>query len=268
MSGMADFGSMFDAKNLSQGSVTGFANVTAGLIPAGGLIRMISNWSYPYKTVKGVEGDAWQNFAGAFRQRAVGGIGNPKLYDELTGKPIPTVATLDKGDNPWSIHIGAVLNEFVPSRTSSGTYDPVKKELDAVNFTHDSYSSIRNVGGVALSPEQQSILSKDIHDVGNLRGKLIGYFESDQYKTLRKQFDAMRKADSKLGSSNEGTRASVIRDMIHQDLRTIWRAAKDEALTKGRLGGDASLVLKRQGADDLQRLVPPGVDGLLNLQNR
>jgi hypothetical protein len=256
-SGMSDFGALFDAKNLSNGSLTGAANITSTLVP--GVGRMLTSWLNPYKTVTGVEANPWENFAGAWRQRAIGGIGNPKLYDELTGKPITTVATLGKGDDYWSLVFSSAFNEIlVPGRTASGKNDQVRKTLNELGFKHDTYSSIKTYGGVALSPEEQSVLSKDLHDFGNLRGKLLTYFSSDEYKRLRQQFNAIRKKDDPtIGSSVEGTRANSIRDMIYSDIRTIYRLAKEEAVTKGRLAKDSKFLLKAQRTNNVRALKTP-----------
>ena len=273
MSGMADFGSMFDAKNLSGGSLTGAANITSVVVP--GAARMVASWAYPYKTISGMQGNAWENFVGQWRARALGGLGNPIRYDELSGEPVPTVATAGKGDNYFALVLGSALNEFVyPGKiTKAAKNDPVRNELDRVGFTHDLYSSLKTYGGIALNPTQQSILSKDMHDFGNLRGKLQGYFDSDGYKRLRNEFQAVRKADSPvLGSSDEGTRANTIRDLIHADIRAIYRSAKEEAATRGRLANDNDFQMKRHRANGVSSLKPPtegsGLQGLLAWNNK
>jgi hypothetical protein len=267
MTGMADFGSMFDAKNLSTGSLTGAANIASIPVPA--VARMAANWAHPYQTIKGMEGNAWENFIGSWRSRAIGGFGNPILYDELTGKPIPTVATVGKGDNYWNLVIGSVLNEFTFAGkvVNAAKDDPIKRELNNIGFKHDSYSSIRTYGGIALSPDQQSVLSKDLHDFGNLRGKLATYFDSDQYKRYRREFQATRRADSLIGSSADGTRANTIRDLIFADIRTIYRQAKEEAVIKGRLANDASFRNKQLKVDGVSNLSNSAME-LASLQNK
>ena len=272
MTGMADFGSMFDAKNLSSGSLRGAANITSAVSP--GVVRMITSWAHPYRTISGMDANAWETFVGSWRARAIGGIGNPVLYDELSGKPIPTVATIGKGDNYWALVLGSAFNEFAyPGKvTKAPKDDAVRSELDWTNFTHDTYSSIRTYNGVALTPTQQSVLSKDMHDFGNLRGKLQRYFDSNDYKRLKSELNAMRKADSAIGSSDVGTRAGAVRDLIHQDLRAIWRGAKEDAIRYGRLQEDPEFMLKATRANRVGSLTPPtsnsGYEGLLAWTNK
>jgi hypothetical protein len=256
MTGMADFGSLFDAKNLSEGSLTGLGNIISTASP--GVLRSITDILNPYQTIGSQTGDTFTTMLGQIKGRALGGLGNPRLYDELTGKPLPKVNTALAGDDEsayqhFALSLASLFNEFAfPGRiTNAAKADPVKQWLDKVNFKVDTQSSIKTFEGISLNPQQQSILSKDLHDVGNLRGKLEEYFDSDDFKRLYNQLQATRREDGGLGvlsSSDEGTRANTIREAIHSQIRAIRRQAKLEAATNGRLANDADFQRKRLGA--------------------
>ena len=248
MTGMTDFGSIFDAKNLSEGSLKGLGNILATLSP--GVVRAPADWLQPYKNFSSQTNNPWTTLLGQVKSRAIGGIGNPIQYDELTGKPIPKVSTAGAGDNYWALVGASLVNEFIyPGKIQDAAKnDPVKMTLDKVNYKLNTASSIKTVEGISLTPEQQSILSKDLHDVANLRGKLQAYFDSSAFKSIYQQLQAVRRADSPIGSSDEGTRANAYRAVIHANIDAIRRAAKLEAISKGRLANDPDLQRKRQVA--------------------
>ena len=273
MTGMADFGALFDARNLSEGSIKGFGNMVSTVSP--GAVRMVADWTNPYKTISSMTNNPWETFSRQFLARAVGGHGNPIMYDELSGLPIPKVTDAVAGSDRWALVAASAFNElaFPGKITNAAKGDPIRQMLDKVSFKVDVASSIKTFEGISLNPDQQSILSKDLHDFGNLRGKLKGYFDSDRFKRLQREFNATRKADDPItGSSNEGTRANAIRAVIHQELDAIYRAAKMEAATQGRLRNDPDFIRKRYKVDGVSSLTPPtqnsGLQGLLSMANK
>ena len=271
--GRADFGSLFDARNLSEGSIKGFGSMFATVSP--GAVRMVADWTNPYKTISSMTNNPWETFSRQFLARAVGGHGNPIMYDELSGLPIPKVTDAVAGSDRWALVAASAFNElaFPGKITNAAKGDPIRQMLDKLSFKVDVASSIKTFEGISLNPDQQSILSKDLHDFGNLRGKLKGYFDSDRFKTLQREFNATRKADDPItGSSNEGTRANAIREVIHQELRTIYRAAKMEAATQGRLRNDPDFQRKRLAATTTGQVTQQPVrsdwQGLLSWVNK
>jgi hypothetical protein len=279
-SGLTDMAAILDVKNFGEGSLTGISNASSALTlfstgAVGGLTRMVSDWANPYMTIQAEQGSAWNTYWGKFRQRAFGGVGNPPLYDELTGKIIPKTTTVGPGDNYWAAVGASITNEFVfPGRVKGASPDdPLRKTLNDLNFKPDLITSIRTLDGVSLNLKQQSELSKVLHL--ELRPRLEGYFKSDRYKEYKAKFNRFR-SDNAIGNTSEGTRSNVYLERIHADLRKIYRDSKIEAAQRSKaLIEDPDFQQKRQAA---QAQVPistgdtspqwAGIHAILGMTNR
>jgi hypothetical protein len=252
-SGLTDMASILDVKNFGEGSINGIANAGTSAVGSltgfyGAMARMVADWANPYVTIQAEQGSSWNTFWAKVRQRQFGGVGNPPLYDELTGKPIPKTTTIGPGDNYWAAVGASLVNEVAWPGRIRGTdpSDPVRKALNDLNFTPDVVTSIRTLDGVPLSLTQQSELSKVMHLA--LRPKLEGYLKSDRYKELKTKFGRFR-FDNVAGNTSEGSRSNVYLEKIHADLRKIYRDSKLEAAQRSReLMTDPDFQRKRQAA--------------------
>jgi hypothetical protein len=236
-SGMTDMAALFDAKNFGEGTFKALGGMAGTLNP--GISRMAFDWANPYQTVRVDPNNPFTTFWNTMRGRMFGGAGNPIMYNELTGKPIPKTTTVGPGDNYWAAVAGSLTNEMVfPGRVQGAEVTYVTKELEKIGFERDPNSSIRYVEGISLNQDQQSILSKDLNDVANLNGLLEAHFKSDVYKKQWRAFNKLRAQDPLL-SSDPGTLAGKKLQEIHDGVRAVYRQAKQIAVSRGRLRVDA-----------------------------
>ena len=261
--GLVDTAAMLDVKNFGEGSIAQFSSAgaaitgAAGLGAHGALIRMVTNWTNPYKTIDRVNDNPQENFWLQLGKRFVGGQGNPVRYDPLTGRPeLKLGHAYDPGNlqngklqgvDYWRAVVGAAIGEVVLPAGTQGNPDgdpaaATRKELDRWDATKDLSISLRSVNGAPLSAQQQSTLSKDLNDFGKLNETLQSYFNSGRYKTLVAEFDKAR-GMSPTGQTSDG-RAADIRDRIKSDINKIYRDAKQRAVKLGRLGKDPQFQMK------------------------
>lgn len=249
---------LFDIKNFSEGTITqgvsAGAAVGASVLPIGaygGLARMIGDFANPYKTINRVQDDAQEQFWLSFRQRIFGGVGNPIQYDVLSPKgeaqPLMKVAQVGNKDNNYFQSTFATFMDelLVPGRTADAPVnDPVRKNLDGVGYTKDLITkNLKTYSNIPLSAEQQSMLSKDIAEVGRLRERLELYFKSNEFKINSKAIQEFR-SDTSIGSTSDGTRSAEYRQRIHNQINSIFATAKELAATRGQLSTDPEFERK------------------------
>ena len=269
MSGMTQMSAMFDVNNFGEGTATGAANIAGSAAPA--IVRMVGDWVNPYQSVSTDTDNVGRTLWAKFAQRTIGGATNPTLFDEMTGLPIPKTTTIGSADNWWAATAGSIFNEFAwAGRVKGGKLDPIRKKLDELNFKQDNGTSIRTFEGIPLSLEQQSRMSKAIHEQGSLRTRLELYFNSDVFKSKQQKYKAFR-WDNNLGNQGGGTRANSYLQDIHQDIRAIRREAKEMA-AKHLIQTDPDFARKYQAAKTLnipqQQGNPNGWEGLLSWANK
>lgn len=271
--GMMEVGSMLSPKMLATGGgfFSGAASVVSTGVPS--FVKMIGDWAQPYKTISVADNDPLGNFWRSLSVRTIGGTGLPPMYDEFTGKPIPKVATVGPEDNYWATVASSIFREMAyPGKTARGIKDPIRQELDWLNYKHDQNSSLRRVGSITLSPEQQSKLSYDLYHVANLREQLVEYFSRDEYQfKFKRDFQKLRTMDPML-SANKNSNADQLLDSVHNDLRRIYNQAKVVAVNEGQLSKDPDFLKKLQESQSLEVMVQSGTleqdYSALNLSNR
>ena len=250
---------LFDVKNFSEGTINQFVSagsvVGASTVPVGaygGIARMVTDWVNPYQTVNRVNDNAMEQFWLSFRQRIIGGVGNPVKYDMLSpvgepAQPLMKVAQVgNKDNNYWQSTFATFLDELlVPGRTADAPKnDSVRKNLDSVGYTKDLLTkNLRTFSSIPLSANEQSLLSKDIHEVGKLRERLELYFKSNEFISKKNKISAFR-SDTSTRSTSDGTRSADYRRQIHNDINAIFATAKELAATQGQLSKEPEFTLK------------------------
>ena len=241
MTGMQNMSQLFSVRNFGDGTAMGLARTSGVVVP--GTIRMIADWAQPFQTLAKSD-NFGETFWATFRQRVAGGMGNPIRYNELTGKPIPKVGTVDttNGDDYWTAVFSGIMGEFVtPGKVRGGEQSVVTKMLDKVGFKRNSDASLRSFEGIDLSLEQQSMLSYDLHHVAGLHNYLEQYFESKEFKIKLAEYYRFKKNDKTSGLPGEVTddsRAQQILERIHADIRQVFRDRKEVAVKQGQLASD------------------------------
>ena len=91
----------------------------------------------------------------------------------------------------------------------------------------------RSYKGIPLSAQEQSILSKDLHDFGKLTPRLLALFTSKKYDNMFKSYLTLRQ--------EYGVNAKITEDKfeeIKREVNKVYTTAKKFAVTGGRLGKD------------------------------
>ena len=146
-SSLTQSAALFDIKNFTEGTVSQGVNALTGVGAAvlpigayGGIARMVTDWANPYQTVNRVNDDSQEQFWLSFRQRIVGGAGNPIRYDVLSDpkdvQPIPKVAQVGNNDgNYWQSNTGNVLDELlIPGRSSNAPKNDFVRQADGLSW--------------------------------------------------------------------------------------------------------------------------------------
>ena len=241
MSGMQNMSQLFNVRNFGDGTAMGLARSAGFVVP--GTIRMIADWAQPFETINRSD-NFGETLWATFKQRVAGGIGNPVRYNELTGKPIAKVGTVDttNGDDYWTAVFSGVMGEFVtPGKVRGGEQTIVTRMLDKVGFKRNSDASLKSFEGIDLSLEQQSKLSYDMHHVAGLHNYLEQYFNGKEFKLKLAEYYRFRKSDKNSGlpyEVKEDSRAQQILERIHADIRSIFRERKEVAVKQGQLASD------------------------------
>jgi len=239
-SSLTNVASLLDVKNFGDGTVVSGVNATGAIgaslvLPIGAgaaLTRMVADWVNPYQNYSKENDNLLANVWGALANRNLGGATLPIKYDPYTGEPRTKVAGF--GSNYWGQVLATMGNEaLVPGRLGDAKSNNILKQMDRIGF--DPEIDLRSYNGIALSAEEQSILSKDIHDFGNLSQKLETYFSGDRYPgaAIRRQ-------------SREGTQTKTasLKEQARQDVRKIINEAKAQAIEQGRLSTSQSFQIK------------------------
>jgi hypothetical protein len=246
MQGMFQMARMLSIKNYNEKSGSTIAELAGGFSPA--FIRMIGEKIQPYKTIGDGSTDAGSSWA-AFSQRAFGGVGLPVYYDPYSGDPIPRTGTMSDPNNYLAAVGSAMLQEMVPGRvTTYDPKDPVKSFFKEVGYQIDQEASIKVFNGTKLSAQEQSILSKDMHDYGNLRQNLEQYIKGAGKKDWN-EFQKLGKKTAKSpeeAANNEKKRERLLQ-RIKTTIRSIHIKAKNQAISEGRLGQDFEFRNKMLG---------------------
>jgi len=237
---LTNVASLLDVKNFGDGTVVSGVNATGAIgaslvLPIGAgaaLTRMVADWVNPYQNYSKENDNLLANVWGALANRNLGGATLPIKYDPYTGEPRTKVAGF--GSNYWGQVLATMGNEvLVPGRLGDAKSNNILKQMDRIGF--DPEIDLRSYNGIALSAEEQSILSKDIHDFGNLSQKLETYFSGDRYPgaAIRRQ-------------SREGTQTKTasLKEQARQDVRKIINEAKAQAIEQGRLSTSQSFQIK------------------------
>ena len=248
MTGMSNSASLFDVNNFGEGTVISGVGqvspvVTSRGIPIGGgaaLTRMISDWINPYDTISKGDPNIFRNIWAALAERNFGGWTNPVKFDPLTGQAIQTTNQMGK-DNYWKGVVSSLTNEFYPGRVKGGDRisvtlhggekSSIYAELDKLDYDVKRLHNFRTFEGVGLSLEEQSILSKDTHDIGELPKGLKAYFSSKQYK---RSWSVIQKKRSE-GTEESLDIAEKELKSIQSEITSIFNRAKDKAGRLGRL---------------------------------
>lgn len=239
-SSLTNVASLLDVKNFSEGTAVSGVNaagavVSSAVLPIGAgsaLTRMVADWVNPYQNYSKEKDNLLANVWGALANRNLGGATMPTKFDPYTGEKRTKVAGF--GSNYWGQVLATIGNEaIVPGRLGDAKSNNILKQMDRIGF--DPEIDLRSYKGIALSVEEQSILSKDLHDFGSLSKKLNDYFEGNRYpgSAIRKQ-------------SREGTqtKTELLKEQARQDVRRIINLAKDEAIREGRLSTTQSFQTK------------------------
>ena len=252
LAGTTNISELFNTRNWTPGNLANIvSSLGGGIAPAGG--RGIGNVVDPRKNAIFGEGDMehlpnvgrmlGKNFSGG------AGMGTP-LTDGLTAKPMYNVATTD-GFNP---RLGALLQEFLPFKTSNvmDPNDPVVKIADKLEYVFNPNQDFRKIGNLELDPTQQSILSEDVHEFGNFRGKVMSWWDLEgqyMYKEYKKQL-------AKDGSGEGDTKAARQFKTMQTMMRNLWSQAKEDALMYGRLSEDQGLIQQQMQRNNLRSSAP------------
>ena len=256
-SGLVNLAQILDMKNFGDGTIKALAGAGSTAVasqvtgPFGGLARMISDWAQPYQTISTEQDNPFATGWASIMKRLAGGVSLPVLHDELTGLPIPKTRSLTDPNDYWGAVAAGMINEVTfPGRvTSARKGDKVVEMLTKLNFERDAFSSLRTFEGIPLSLEEQSILSKDMNDFGQLNNRLETYFESGRFKSLLQKFNSL-KSKSPTGNTSEGTPGHEMLTRIHADIRHHYTEAK-EAAVRGRLLKRPDFVRKYQSAKSI-----------------
>lgn len=258
--GMMNFTSLMDVKNMSENrAVSGgkmLAGIAASQIPyyggaTQGVLRQVGRALQPSEVITRDESNPFASFWNAMIKQQYGGVGLPVMYNQYTGEPISRT-NISKSDNAWWVQAGArLLGQIAPGYTrTNDTPQVIIDEFDFLNYQPDEGASVRRYRNVALTPTEQSILSRDIAKVGNLSIKLQDYFKSKRYQQLKNQLKQLRVSEDMLAQVKEGSRADMLIKAIHGDINAIRNQSKDEAVRKGELGRNETGLMNRIIADN------------------
>ena len=244
---------LLDVKNFSEGTVVSGINslgpvAASYALPigaAGGLTRMVTDWVHPYKTISSEDDNLLGEMWAAIAQRNFGGATLPIKYSPWNGEPERKVSGL--GSGYWGDVMNTLGNEVgVPGGLKDASTSDITKAFDLVQM--DTDIDFKSYKGIALSKDEQSILSKDMNDVGNLSARMMRLLKSPEWKGP--------KLSAALKEGNT-PKSDKLRAEARQQIRTVIQAAKDEAIRDGRLSENV----------DFQRKLMPEVEGRMNSRN-
>jgi hypothetical protein len=233
MQGMFQMSQLLSLKNYNERSGNKIAEFIGGFSPA--ILRMIGEKIQPYQTIGSGE-NGWEDTVASFSRRAFGGVGLPVMYNQYTGQPIPRTGVMSDPATHMNAVGAAMLQEVVPGRVTTFNNDPAQKFMRQVGFQIDEESGIKKYNGVKLSMQEQSILSKDMHDFGKLNLRLTR-FANNEGKTLWNRYQKLMEKtpkDAREAEYNDRQKERIL-TTIRSRLRSIHVDAKKEAIGSGRL---------------------------------
>ena len=239
-SGLTNVASLLDVKNFSEGTVVAGVN-SAGPIAAsvglpigaaGGLTRMVADWVNPYQSISKETDNLLGNVWAAIAQRNFGGATLPTRFNPWNGEEVRKVSGL--GNGYWGDVMNTIGNEIgVPGGLKDAGSNVIFKAFDLAKL--DTKIDLRSYKGVALSLNEQSILSKDLNDVGNLSARMNRLLASRRWVGPQLS-QALRAGDT--------PKADRLRLEAQQQLRSVIQDAKEEAVRNGRLAKDVDFIQK------------------------
>ena len=259
--GLIDTAALFDARNWSQGTLRSVGSalpaVAASVLPigaAGGLVRMVGDFSQPTQTISQQKDDPIGNMFRSFQSRAFGGAGLPPLFDPLTGQPETKLTHFGgpgnlEGASYWAAVLAAPFKEtFFPGGVKGRSNDPAAANREQLsrwstqsngqeNELLNPRRMIQTYRGVSLTPQQQSILSEEMSTVGDLNGNLTVYFNSQEHKNLVAQYDSFIKR-------GQPDRANAIRSSIQANISALIQGVKEQTINQGSLRNDNNLNMR------------------------
>ena len=236
LQGLFKMSQILNIKNMNENYATQLTGMIASAAsPA--LLKTAISIVQPYQTVVGGD-NMIETIGSAAATAGLRGAGMPTFYDQYTGKSIPRTSTaFGDGTNYWAAVGGSILGLFAPGKVVSVDKDNyVKTNLREIGWENDNESSIKQYKGIKLSLDEQSILSKDLHDYGKLSEKLTLFFKGPGGKAIKKW--------RKLQEQGENDKALVVLNKIRQNVRSIHTKAKQDAVRYGRLGKNEEFLNK------------------------
>jgi hypothetical protein len=229
--GLRDSAGFFDIRNLTseQSLAKSATSVVSPLIAQttgayGGLTRMVADWVNPYAGISRDENDAMTTFWSSLSQRTLGGIGTPKIYDPLTGRPLLKNGVFES-DNIFVNMLGSALSEsFIPGRTSGGTNHAVLPVMGLIGYEWSPKELTSSVDGMSLSPDEQSTFSRELYEYGRL-DKFLDSWVINNKSNIRALEKAIEKGDQK--------RIKVLQDVLNSSLTKTIQQVKTEVATNG-----------------------------------
>lgn len=239
-SGLTNVASLLDVKNFSDGSVVAGVNSAGPIVAssglpigaAGGLTRMVSDWVNPYQSISKEDDNLFANVWAAIAQRNLGGATLPTRFNPWNGEAVRKVSGL--GSGYWGDVMNTIGNEVgVPGGLKDAGSNDIFKAFDLAKL--DTKIDLRSYKGIALSMQEQSVLSKDLNDVGNLSARMNRLLASKRWVGPQLS-QALRAGDT--------PKADKLRLEAQQQLRSVIQDAKEEAVRTGRLAKDVDFVQK------------------------
>ena len=206
------------------------------------LPRQIAKMAQPYKTIDSVSETEDQAFIksmwSSLRQRHLGGIGNPLEYDIYTSRRVPKAydPASGKESSRMAAIVGASLDYFgFPGNVRFEDKVPdYMDKMDFWGFKFNKRTGLKNVDGVSLTADEQSIMQQEIGTVGQLDADLKKFFAgktSFKYKRVLARFEQIKGSLS----GPEYEEAQQIIESVNRQLMAIHRRAKDRTFQYGSL---------------------------------
>lgn len=247
LTGMGDVASLLDIRNFNSGKTDAIVNNLAALVGAAGaggtvaLTRMVTSAGDPSKGISRVSqsGDDlsmfWESIGLSMNQRFFSGAGNPDMHDPLFGGKVNR--GIETGNWFTNVALGIAQEGLSPGRIAGGRTSYVTETFDVLGYDRDFTQTLREYRGVALTAEEQSILSRDLHEVAGLHRELEYFMQNDRTFT-------------QLLSEYERSPSEEIRTRLTTLLNGRVRRSIDVAVGKGELASNVEFqdrVAERTG---------------------
>ena len=185
LAGVVDMTEIFNYRNWNGGSAHTILAGMVGFTPA--IVRAMGNAWAPYDKVQYAKDEPFGNVGAAVSRRVYGGVGLPELTDPFTKRPMYNVAI---GDDQGIGHarVGMMLQEVLPFKTQNvmNTNDPIFSFFNDVGYEWNPRRSLQTAMGLKLSKDEQSIVSNEMYDVGNLPKEMRYWIKSTGNRLYKK----------------------------------------------------------------------------------